>query len=498
MNNAIVKQLKNCKCEKDVENCWRSFLSKQYGGCVIESPANTDGLLIKDLLRMICEFKYDENYANPVSVSRSVGQVLYYLKALSSSGTHDDPNVIFIADKNKCFAMSAQAFSDVKNDNTIDWNKTVASGCGSNKQLMRILLNHKDIEPVVFDIDENFNWESVAQFIERLVNQSIADVSITPYNIYRVYNHWATTVVKEQLSPERGVQVFFDVLLNPEHVYQHPKQKGMLVTPDGNIKISPPSYVSFFKLYKESHSAKEKADLLACADRVMQDDKRRRTGAFFTPAIWVDESYKTIENTLGKNWREEYIVWDCSCGTGNLTRDYSFNELYLSTLEKNDVDMLREAGFNSEATIFQFDFLNDGAEKLPVKLREALKNGKVLFLINPPYGTAGNLKVIGKTGSAKAGMSTTKVQERMKADKIRCSEQLFAQFVYNMHKLTKGNKQCYYALFTPYKLYSGQSTEPLRKHCGLDLVDGFSFSAGEFDGTDAGWPVLFSISKMED
>ena len=50
----------------------------------------------------------------------------------------------------------------------------------------------------------------------------------------------------------------------------------------------------------------------------MPQDVRERKGSFFTPAIWVEKSQEYLANTLGENWQDEYYIWDCCAGTGNL------------------------------------------------------------------------------------------------------------------------------------------------------------------------------------
>ncbi len=74
----------------------------------------------------------------------------------------------------------------------------------------------------------------------------------------------------------------------------------------------------------------------------MEDTHRRRTGAFFTPDIWVAEAHKMIAKQFGEDWKEEYVVWDCACGTANLTKVYKFKELYISTLEQSDINTITE------------------------------------------------------------------------------------------------------------------------------------------------------------
>ena len=99
-------------------------------------------------------------------------------------------------------------------------------------------------------------------------------------------------------------------------------------------------------------------------------DHRRRTGAFYTPDIWVNKAHSMIAEVFGEDWKEKYIVWDCACGLSQLTRGYKFKELYLSTIEDADINKIKENRYNPEATIFQYDFL--GEVGVPEGLRKAL------------------------------------------------------------------------------------------------------------------------------
>ena len=70
---------------------------------------------------------------------------------------------------------------------------------------------------------------------------------------------------------------------------------------------------------------------------------RERKGSFFTPKIWVDLSQKYLADVLGENWQEEYYVWDCAAGTGNLlnglTNKYN---IWASTLDQQDVNVMKD------------------------------------------------------------------------------------------------------------------------------------------------------------
>ena len=64
---------------------------------------------------------------------------------------------------------------------------------------------------------------------------------------------------------------------------------------------------------------------------------------------------------LGENWKDECIVWDCCAGSGNLTREYDFKNLIISTLEQPEVDLLQKQGYTQA---FKYDFLNPDDNEL--------------------------------------------------------------------------------------------------------------------------------------
>lgn len=105
-----------------------------------------------------------------------------------------------------------------------------------------------------------------------------------------------------------------------------------------------------------------------------------------------------------KNWQKSYIVWDMCCGVGNLEVKHSnHRNIYMSTLDQEDVDVMRATKTCVAAEKFQYDYLNDDitddgkidhslTNKVPKGLLDAIASGKkILILINPPYAEAGVL-----------------------------------------------------------------------------------------------------------
>jgi hypothetical protein len=221
----------------------------------------------------------------------------------------------------------------------------------------------------------------------------------------------------------------------------------------------------------------------------MKTQQEINAGMFYTPKPWVDYAHKMISEQFGEDWKEKYVVFDCACGTKNLTRDYKFSNLYCSTLFDSELEMSKN--YNKEATTFQFDFLNDPEDKLPESLIEHFKNNDpIMFFINPPYGRAGK-------GGVEAGQTTTtKVCAEMKKDKIDSSE-FIKQFLYRICKIKENynltNVQV--CCFTKPSWLMKPQSESFRKlwFKHFKFENGIMFCASEFADCSSAWGITFNL-----
>jgi hypothetical protein len=80
--------------------------------------------------------------------------------------------------------------------------------------------------------------------------------------------------------------------------------------------------------------------------------------AHFLRHEWVELSQKYLADYLGEDWQEEYYVWDCACGTGNLlaglTNKYN---IWASTLDQADVSVFTNV-LNTVQTCLITTFFN--------------------------------------------------------------------------------------------------------------------------------------------
>lgn len=494
--NTLMKSLSNSVNEKDVENAWRNFIVKSYDGGMFSSPLNCDGLFKIGNVNLLCEFKYDIKL-NTHDHYGVLAQVIYYLKRFQDNSI-TIPNVVFIGDKDECIVMPVIHLSSYLKNN-YDWTIS-PSDAGKNLFIISDLMKDDNLHPFVFKVNNDFQWIPIHNYIDRSVCQAKADVSITCKTLPVVFEYWRKHVVKHNLSENEHIELFFKVLTSPQDCYKHPKKDGCLVCSNNEFKIDKRGFNGFFSIYKETHNPVELRELIANKDRLIQEISRRRTGAFFTPSDWVQEAHNMLAEHFGINWKNEYVVWDASCGTANLTRDYSFNELYLSTLEQTDLNIIAEAGYNSNATKFQFDFLNDSLDKLPDGLKTALKEGKkIIFLNNPPYATACNLDIIDGKENKIGVASSTMVNNMMKNQDIGpSSQQLYAQFMYRIMNIIQqyNLKDAVMATFTTPIFMQGESFEDFRKLINVNFIDGMLFQASHFADVSNSWGISFTIFKF--
>ena len=504
------EEIKNAKIEREVEDVYNKGIELYYTkgtNLQIEHPHACDGCLEKviernnekKILKLLIEYKYDEELQNDVSRAKVLVQVLYYLKRFEGNG-EKLPNVIMVGDINEVFVIHSNDLMDYLDEN-VDWSIAPSNAHEKNPELIMKIAKDDKINPFVFAVDNKFSFKEVADKINNLTMNVKRRVRVTEHNISTIFDYFTSKVLKDsnKIAPNDLVGIFINSIIDKENCYKHPHNQNLLVANGKHIQINGKIYDSFFSHFEKEYTPQEKNKFTEISDRLIEDTKRRRSGEFYTPTLFTDYAHKMLSEQLGEDWKEKYVVWDCCWGTGNLTRDYQFKELYASTLEQAELDCGQR--YNPEATKFIFDFLNDDitnlfGSKLPPKLYEALDQNKpIVFFINPPYGTASNA---GATGTSKQGCAKTKVNEIMLEHKIgNCSQNLYTQFLYKIHLITEQFKlnNVVIALYSPILFLTGESYKNFRAVFlnSFKFNDGIQFKASCFSDVSDSWGISFSI-----
>ncbi len=263
------------------------------------------------------------------------------------------------------------------------------------------------------------------------------------------------------------------------------------------------AHQEFWNIYERPPKLEFQAFILERRDLLVPSDVRERKGAFFTPRIWVEKSQEYLAKALGQDYQEDYIIWDCAGGTGNLLNGLTNKaNCFLSTLDSNDVAIVKElAAANKlnllENHVFQFDFLNDDfySEKVPKSLQEILKDKeklkKLIIYINPPYAEAGNKAKMSGTGEHKAKVARDNlICEKYKNELGKANNEVFAQFFMRIYKELNG---VILASFSTLKNLQGSNFKKFREVFKAEFKGGFMVPADSFDNVKGQFPIGFLV-----
>ncbi|MBQ3657672.1 MAG: hypothetical protein II956_12635 [Bacteroidales bacterium] len=261
-------------------------------------------------------------------------------------------------------------------------------------------------------------------------------------------------------------------------------------------------YADFWKRYKRPPKNVYWRYIIGRLDLLVPQDVRERKGAFYTPQIWVELSQKYLASTFGVNWQDEYYIWDCCAGTGNLLNGLANKyKIFASTLDQQDVDVMRDRIRNGanllEGHIFQFDFLNDDffSEKVPEKLREIISDEKLrrklIIYINPPYSEPSSY---GK-GSKPQVANLTAIFKRFSGTiGSEAMQELFAQFFVRVVNDLPGSTL---ATFSTPKFITSQKFDKFRQYFKAKFLKGFACKAETFDNVDGKFPIGFYVLSLD-
>jgi len=277
-------------------------------------------------------------------------------------------------------------------------------------------------------------------------------------------------------------------------------EMGMFNPKMAFFKDNQKAHTQFWQKYERPPKEEYWDFIVERRDLLVPQDVRERKGSFFTPQIWVELSQKYLADTLGEDWQEEYYIWDCAAGTGNLlaglTNKYN---IWASTLDRQDVDVMKDRIKNGanllESHVFQFDFLNDDFSKLPTELQKIINNPeerkKLVMYINPPYAEATSARTVTKTGQNKAGVAKgSNVNTHYRAKIGNASNEMFALFMAKIYDKIPSSKL---AQFSKMKFVQGSNFKLFRNFFLAKFLGGFIVPANSFDNVTGKFPIGFTI-----
>lgn len=501
---SLYSQLQQARSEEDVKDAYIKALNLK---------AYTKGLIDIQTKEIWFEAKDTGKHSSYAMFT----QLLHYVQDALNKG-EDIPPFLAVIDTEKAALMKTADVLPFLAKKTVKWGKSASQ---YTQEALAEISAHIGTHFVSFKISTHED-EFISTVKAAIKSGDIIRTQITPDNLKQVFDKWVDMIGREikGVSNEDYALLFFADIMSDGTVSTHQNLPAELLHKNGapvfslNGHIyelgSKEGYRQFWAIYHRPPKAEYRDYLLERRDSLIPLDERSFKGAYYTPLHVVDKAYDKLADVLGMNWQKDYIVWDMCCGVGNLEVKHSNpRNVYMSTLDQADVDVMKATKTCVAAQRFQYDYLNDDisddgridyslTNKLPQSLRDAIAAGKkILVLINPPYAEAANADNVGVGGGqnaeSKKGVSSTRVAALMDKQGYARRE-LFAQFV---TRIARELPNAVLAMFSKLKYVNAPNFEDFRQHWNARYLGGFVVHSKAFDGLKGEFPIGFLIWQTE-
>ena len=456
----------------------------------------------------------------------------------------DAPDYLGAFDAEKIGFVHYDSICEIFDENDFNWQ--VAPSDHHTKEFKYLYeLVHEKLKRNVFIFDFERQGDSLKFFIRShftIDGRKAARININKNNFTHVYRKWykevrPTLAVEWEDFKKLGIfdchffladlmsennqtiKEKLSVLLKGDkyRVNTGQLEKGTVLYSQIEFNDGQMAHHLFWQRYRRPPKEEYRDYILERADRLKTPDVRKTSGAFFTPPQWVEKSQEYLSKEFGEDWQDEYYIWDCAAGTGNLLEGLTNKRnIWASTLEKADVDTMIElvhSGANLfENHIFQFDFLNDELldhtaedgtfvpSKVPHGLQEILrdpkKREKLIIYINPPYKEAADKTTVSRKGKNATGVAVSSKTYKKFSKKwgIACRE-LFVQFLVRIYEQMPN---CQIAHFSKLKILQAPNFKQFRENFLARLESGFIVPANTFENVKGQFPIGFFIWHTND
>ncbi len=462
------------------------------------------------------EIWFEAKHGGGHSTYEMFTQLLRYVFVALKNG-EEIPPFLCVIDTKKAALMKTETVLPFLKDKNIDikWGKSASDVTQDALDKVSQFIGTHFVSYNI-QLNENEFIEAVHNAIEK---GEIIRTQITPDNLKQVFDKWVEMIGKEikGVSQEDYALLFYADIMNDGTVSTHENlpaellHKGTKPVFSLNGKLfelgSVEGYRKFWAIFDRPPKEEFRNYLLERRDSLIPYDERSFKGAYYTPLHVVDKAYELLNKTLGNGWQKEYIVWDMCCGVGNLeTKHSNPRNIFMSTLDQADVDVMKAAKTCVAAQRFQYDYLNDDitddgeidyslTNKVPESLRKIIADSKagkkkILVLINPPYAESGE----GFNQGNKEKVAKTKFAAMCMNRYGKATNELFTQFV---ARIALEIPNAALAMFSTLKYINSNNFENFRNVWNAKYLNGFIVHSKSFDGLDGDFPIGFLIWKTK-
>ena len=419
---------------------------------------------------------------------------------------------------------------DVLSQNDFNWNVTPSDH--STKEFKQLM------DMVRKTLEENlllFKFDTDSKLLKRFIRTNFkpgvgrSRIRITRNNFIHIYQRWVKLVkptirVPWNRAKEKGISdadfyladILSDknntlkeklyVLLRNDHyeLGRNLDDTGLYAVLEATFSDGQKAHTQFWNHYSRPPKKEYWDYMVERRDLLVDQDVRERKGSYFTPPQWVELSQQYIAAELGEDWQDEYYVWDCAAGTGNLLNGLQNKyNVWASTLDQADVDVMIDRIENGadllKSHVFQFDFLNDSFDKLPDGLRDIIndeeKRKKLVIYINPPYAEAASRSTVSGNGRNKTDVAVKTMVYQKYADRIDiAARELFAQFLIRIYCEIPS---ALLAQFSTLKIEQAPSFRDFREVFRAKIGRNFVVPSKTFDNINGDFPIGFFFWRLD-
>ena len=497
----LFEQLQQATSEEDVKDAYIKTLKlKTYNKNIVD-------IQTKEIW-----FEAKQGYKH--STYEMFTQLAFYVNYALEDGEYIPP-FLCVIDCVKAALMKTDVVLPLLRDKSIKikWGKSASDVTADAQEKVSQYIGTHFVSYNIQHNEKEF-IEAVHTAIEK---GEIIRTQITPNNLKAVFDKWIMLIGREikGVKDEDYALLFYADIMSDGTLSTHENLSAELLHKGTKPAFllggklyelaSAEGYRKFWAIYDRPPKVEYRNYLLERRDSLIPIEERSFKGAYYTPLHVVDKAYELLNRTLGSDWQKNYIVWDMCCGVGNLEAKHSnHRNIYMSTLDQADVDVMKAAKTCVAARRFQYDYLNDDitddgqidyslSDKVPQSLRKAINeakkgNKKILVLINPPYAEAGSGNAKGQDG--KKNVSKSKCADFLMNDYGKATNELFTQFI---ARISKELPNVTLAMFSTLKYINAPNFEDFRKQWNAKYLDGFVVHSKAFDGLKGDFPIGFLI-----
>ena len=439
------------------------------------------------------------------------------------------PEYIGGFDKYKCGIIEFDnLWQNLTTYNDINWNQTPSAVDDKTINIVKHFA-HNDLKLYTFGIDDK-ELKSVLHKIQngRGLRGQLLQKKVNANNFVSIFMKWSKDLAKNitDIDSEYNKKVgiipgdFYLADLLSENNQSIPDLEKLKILRDGNtyksnVKINgeffskeykiknPDIHNLFWNKYKRPPKSEYWNVIQERRDLLVPQRVREIKGAFFTPSIWVEKSQEYMASVFGDEFANMYI-WDCAAGTGNLLAGLpqERRNIFASTLDEPDVDIMKQSGNFFENQVFQFDFLNDDfvpvreGGKMPDRLYDIIQDPqeqkRLIIYINPPYAEG---DTHARNKNIRRGAAISKMHEQSVKLVGKAAMEVFVQFLIRIYVQLPHSVL---TLFSTLKIVSAPNFTVFRDFFRAKYLGGFVVRANTFDNVKGQFPIAFTMWNLAD